>query len=53
MAKSKLTALAPGLFISKGIVEAHGGSISVRNNGEYGKGGATFSFTIPLWPSPT
>jgi signal transduction histidine kinase len=37
-----------GLFISKGIVEAHGGKISAKNNGEYGSGGALFEFTLPL-----
>jgi signal transduction histidine kinase len=35
-----------GLFISKGIVEAHGGRIWAENNLD-GKG-ATFSFTLPL-----
>jgi signal transduction histidine kinase len=35
-----------GLFISKGIVEAHGGKIWAENNAD-GKG-ATFSFSIPI-----
>lgn len=35
-----------GLYISKGIVEAHGGRIWAENNGE-GRG-ATFTFTLPL-----
>ena len=35
-----------GLFISKSIIEAHGGSIRAENNKD-GKG-ATFSFTLPL-----
>ncbi|HLG37713.1 MAG TPA: HAMP domain-containing sensor histidine kinase, partial [Nitrososphaera sp.] len=34
-----------GLFISKSIVEAHGGKIFGRNN--EGENGATFTFTIP------
>lgn len=34
-----------GLFISKSIVEAHGGKIWAENNGG---GGATFAFTLPL-----
>ena len=34
-----------GLFISKGIVEAHGGSIFGKNNKD--GSGATFSFTLP------
>lgn len=37
-----------GLFISSGIVQAHGGRIKARNN-ENGPG-ATFSFTLPLRP---
>ena len=35
-----------GLFISKNIIEAHGGRIWAKNN-EDGKG-ATFSFSLPL-----
>ena len=35
-----------GLFISKSIVEAHGGKIWAKNNIN-GSGGAAFSFTIP------
>jgi two-component system, OmpR family, sensor histidine kinase VicK len=35
-----------GLFICKGIVEAHGGKIWAENNGN-GKG-ATFSFSLPV-----
>jgi signal transduction histidine kinase len=35
-----------GLFISKGIVEAHGGKVWAENNAE-GKG-ATFSFSLPI-----
>jgi two-component system, OmpR family, sensor histidine kinase VicK len=35
-----------GLYISKGIVEAHGGKIWAENNSD-GKG-ATFTFTLPV-----
>lgn len=34
-----------GLFLCKGIIEAHGGKISAHNNR---KGGATFDFTLPI-----
>jgi two-component system, OmpR family, sensor histidine kinase VicK len=36
-----------GLFISKSIVEAHGGKIWVENNNK-NENGATFIFTVPL-----
>jgi two-component system, OmpR family, sensor histidine kinase VicK len=36
-----------GLYISKKIIEAHGGKIWAKNN-EDGKGGATFIFSLPL-----
>ena len=35
-----------GLFISKSIIEAHGGKMWAQNN-EDGKG-STFSFSLPL-----
>ncbi|TBR24891.1 MAG: HAMP domain-containing histidine kinase [Candidatus Nitrosotenuis sp.] len=34
-----------GLFLCKGIISAHGGKITARNNKE---SGATFEFTLPL-----
>lgn len=34
-----------GLFLCKGIISAHGGKITARNNKD---GGATFEFTLPL-----
>ena len=36
-----------GLFISKKIIEAHGGTIHARNSSAPGKSGATFTFTLP------
>ncbi|MGN6624695.1 MAG: sensor histidine kinase, partial [Candidatus Nitrosocosmicus sp.] len=36
-----------GLFICKGIIEAHGGNIWAKNN-EEGEKGATFAFNLPL-----
>jgi signal transduction histidine kinase len=36
-----------GLYISRRITEAHGGSICAKNN-EDGQRGATFSFSLPL-----
>jgi signal transduction histidine kinase len=41
--------LGLGLFISKNIVEAHGGKILAENNNDaYGEKGATFYFLLPL-----
>ena len=34
-----------GLYISKSIIEAHGGKIWAKNNKD---GGATFMFTLPI-----
>jgi signal transduction histidine kinase len=39
-----------GLFISKSLIEAHGGKIWGRNNYPKGKG-ATFGFSLPLQQS--
>ncbi len=36
-----------GLYISKNIIEAHGGTIIGYNNNLYGKKGSTFEFTLP------
>lgn len=44
--KSERGGMGLGLYISKGIVEAHGGRIWAENN-PYGKG-ATFTFNFPL-----
>ena len=35
-----------GVYLSKGIIEAHGGKMWAENNSE--GIGATFSFTLPL-----
>jgi signal transduction histidine kinase len=44
--KSQTGGTGLGLFICKGIVEAHGGNMRAENNSD-GKG-ATFSFSLPL-----
>src|SRR5437867_3705531 len=36
-----------GLFVSKKIIEAHGGAIHARNSSAPGKSGAVFTFTLP------
>ena len=47
VSKSEKGGTGLGLFISKSIVEAHGGKIWAQNNSD-GRG-ATFSFTLPVW----
>jgi two-component system, OmpR family, sensor histidine kinase VicK len=44
--KSQTSGTGLGLFISKGIIEAHGGRMWAENNAN-GKG-ATFAFTLPI-----
>ncbi|HZA08024.1 MAG TPA: HAMP domain-containing sensor histidine kinase, partial [Nitrososphaeraceae archaeon] len=44
--KSQTGGTGLGLFICKGIVEAHGGRIWAENN--QNEGGASFSFSLPL-----
>lgn len=40
-----------GLYISKSIIDAHGGRMWAENNAD-GKGGATFWFSLPLAKAP-
>jgi signal transduction histidine kinase len=51
-ATKSVTGTGLGLFISKSIIEAHGGRIWAENNSiNGGSNGATFSFTIPILKS--
>ncbi len=45
--KSKMGGIGLGLFISKSIVEAHGGKIWAENNKD--EKGAIFSFSLPIY----
>jgi signal transduction histidine kinase len=50
-ASKSFTGTGLGLFISKNIIEAHGGRIWARNNADFNGGlekGATFYFSLPL-----
>ena len=46
-ATKSTTGTGLGLFISKSIIEAHGGKIWGKNNYPEGKG-ATFTFSLPV-----
>jgi signal transduction histidine kinase len=37
-----------GLYISKNVIEAHGGKMWLSNNNANGRNGATFSFSLPI-----
>jgi two-component system sensor histidine kinase VicK len=37
-----------GLYVSKNIIEAHGGKIWAQDNNDQRKCGATFYFSLPL-----
>lgn len=47
-ATRSFTGTGLGLFISKSIIEAHGGRMWAQNNSDGQGGGATFTFTLPL-----
>jgi signal transduction histidine kinase len=49
-ATKSTTGTGLGLFISKSLIEAHGGKIWGKNNYPKGKG-ATFGFSLPLQQS--
>src|SRR5437773_12539273 len=46
-ASRQFAGIGLGLYVTKAIVERHGGSIWVANNAE---AGSTFSFTLPKTP---
>ena len=49
LASDKISGLGIGLFITKGIIEEHGGRIWAESKeGE----GSTFTFTLPILQSP-
>jgi signal transduction histidine kinase len=47
-ATRSLTGTGLGLYISKSIIEAHGGRIWAESDSHGNRGGATFAFSLPL-----
>ena len=47
---SQVSGSGLGLYITRGVIEAHGGSLAVRNRGDDRAGGAIFTITLPLRP---
>lgn len=45
---SEVSGSGLGLFITRGVIEAHGGALTVRNRGEGRAEGAIFTITLPL-----
>ncbi|HZC05065.1 MAG TPA: ATP-binding protein [Ktedonobacterales bacterium] len=45
---SEVSGSGLGLFITRGVIGAHGGALTVRNRGEGRAGGAIFTITLPL-----
>ena len=45
---SEVSGSGLGLFITRGVISAHGGSLEVRNRGDERAGGAVFTITLPL-----
>ena len=46
--KSNTSGTGLGLFITKSIIEAHGGALWAKNNSDGERRGATFAFSLPL-----
>ena len=47
---SEVSGSGLGLFITRGVIGAHGGSLDVRNRGDVRANGAIFTITLPLIP---
>jgi signal transduction histidine kinase len=45
---SEVSGSGLGLFITRGVIGAHGGSLTVRNRSDERAGGAIFTVTLPL-----
>lgn len=47
---SEVSGSGLGLFITRGVISAHGGSLDVRNRGDARASGAIFTIALPLIP---